>query len=81
MVIKKAIVFDNGIIQYTNDSGYNIIPILGHLCTKDNVWHMEKLIQQNTKNVEQELQKLGVHNYYDVIIHHKLGILVTYRQQ
>jgi len=68
MVINKEIVFDNGIIPYTNDSGDGIIPILSHLCTKDNVWHMEKRIQQNSKNVEKELRRVGVHNYYDVIM-------------
>ena len=68
MVINKAIVFDNGIIPYTNDSGDGIIPILSHLCTKDNVWHMEKRIQQNTKNVEKELRRVGVNNYYDMIM-------------
>ena len=68
MVINKAIVFDNGVIPYTNVSGGGIIPILSHLCTKNNVWHMEKQIQQNSKNVEHELQRVGVHNYYDMIV-------------
>ena len=59
MVINKEVVFGNGIIPYTDDSSNGIIPILSHLCTKENVWHMEKQIQQNLKNVEQELRRVG----------------------
>ena len=69
MVINKAIVFDNGIIPYTDDSGDGIIPILSHLHSKDNRKRAHwAQTQQNIKIIEQEFRKVGVHNYYDLIM-------------
>ena len=69
MVINKAIVFDNGIISYTDNSGDGIMPILNHLHTETNrkLLHWAQ-VQQNIEIVEQEFRKVGVHNYYDLII-------------
>ena len=69
MVINKAIVFDNGMIPYTDDPGDGIIPILSHLHTKPSGKSLHwAQIQQNIKIVEQEFRKVGVHNYYDLIM-------------
>ena len=72
MVINKEIVFDNGIIPYTEDhSGNGIIPILNHLLTEDIhnlTWHNAERMKREHKSIEQELQKLGIHNYYDLIM-------------
>ena len=68
MVINKEIVFDNGIIPYTEDhSGNGIIPILNHLLTEDIhnlTWHNAERMKREHKSIEQELRKLGIHNYY-----------------
>ena len=64
MVIHKEIVFDNGIIPYTDDySGNSIIPILNYLLT-------EKAAHTNNDDtiIAQELRKVGVYNHYDLIM-------------
>ena len=72
MMINKEIVFDNGIIPYTDDySGDGIITILNHLLTEDihtMSWHDADCMKWEHKSIEQELRKLGVHNYYDLIM-------------
>ena len=72
MVINKEIVFDNDIIPSTDDySGGGIIPILKNLLTEDihnMTWQYRAQINWNAKSIAQELWKVEVHNYYDLIM-------------
>ena len=71
-VVNKEIVFGNGIIPYTdNYSGNGIIPILNHLLT-EKAAHTNNI---NAKSIAQELQKVGVLNYY-CLFGYKYGLFV-----
>ena len=72
MVINKEIVFNNGIVPYMDDySGDGIIPILENLLIHDihnMTWQYTAQINWKAKSIAQGLQKVGVHNYYDLIM-------------